>query len=314
MPSQSDKHTADKPARPLAETLNFSMLKTTDTGNFLGRFVLGLIVTVVAIIVASKVIKSQILTMVIIWLYWLSAVLWSRKATKEKPIHEANRHAQLEAFATANGLGYKNEPNYTSSGVIFTVGSEHTSEDMLSGKLRGYHFRMYGHMFHTGRGRDKMPFYYAVIEITLPKKVPQIFLDYRHEEYLIADPLVTFARDHLVKLEGNFSETYKVYFDRRYASTALTLLNPLFMEKLLAARTNCEIEFVEDRVFLYSANNYFPIQQNLKELFRILDFMVTEMERQMDTFTFDPKDVRKGVMPAGKPLITPMPELPGLKW
>jgi len=135
------------------------------------------------------------------------------------------------------------------------------------------------------------------VEIDLPKLVPQIYLDHRDLEYVAADPIgQVFGARNLHQLEGDFSKRYKVYFNQVYASDALTLLNPLFMQHLLDKGLKYDMEFAGKKLFIYSQESFDSNTQKFKSLFDAAEFMVGELARQFDTFIFVPKHGDQGSM------------------
>lgn len=204
---------------------------------------------------------------------------------------------QYRQFASDNSLGYDDSSNYEAVGTLFSLGHDKSTGPRISGNIAGYPYAMYWHKHTTGYGKNSQEWYYGVVEITLPKAVPQIYLDHKDFEYVQEDQIGrVFGKDNLHQLEGEFSKRYKVYFNQRYASSALTLLNPQFMEDLLAFNSKYDFEFVDNRLFVYALSDFGPSRASFERLLDAAEFMATELQRQFDTFTFETENGDRGTM------------------
>lgn len=204
---------------------------------------------------------------------------------------------QYRQFTQDNNLGYDEDGNYASVGMLFSLGHKKSTGPRISGKIKGCPYAMYWHKHTTGYGKGSQDWYYGVVEITLPKAVPQIYLDHKDFEYVAQDQIArAFGKDNMHQLEGEFSKKYKVFFNQHYASAALTLLNPQFMEKLLAFNCSYDFEFADTKLFVYALSDFGPSKASFERLLNAAEFMITQLQRQFDTFQFQPDNDDRGTM------------------
>lgn len=203
----------------------------------------------------------------------------------------------LELFAGNNGLVYEVSPDYSSNGVIFKVGNDnHRTTDLLSGKLYGYPYKLYWHNYTVGHGKNASFYHYEVMEIVLPKKLPQIFVDYKGNNTLGQDILNQFKSRDMIQLEGDFSAHFKVYAIKKYAATVLTILNPAFMTALIDENIDYEIEFIDDRAYIYISGQMIATRDNIMRIYSAAEFLILQLQKQLDTFNFRPDENVSDVM------------------
>lgn len=197
--------------------------------------------------------------------------------------------ALLSQFTIDNGFKFFYRPVYKSNGVIFAVGnSDHKTDYFISGNLDGLPFALYWHRFTTGSGRYREQHNYGVIEISLPKEVPQIFIEEKTNHFQGDDVLNIFKSHNLIQLEGDFNKHFNVYAAPNYQIEELTLLNPAFMAALGDRTDTFHVELVDKRAYIYMPN-FLGIKKD--SVSRILDdggFLINELQKQMDTFRFTP--------------------------
>lgn len=206
----------------------------------------------------------------------------------------------LELFAGRNGLVYEVSPNYSSNGVIFKVGNnDHRTTDLLSGKLYDYPYNLYWHTYTVGQGKNTTFDFYEVMEIVLPKKLPQIFIDYRGNNTLGQDILSQFKNQDMIQLEGDFSTHFNVYAVKKYAASVLTILNPTFMAALIDENIDYEIEFINDRAYIYISDQMIATRDDIMRIYSAAEFLILQLQKQLDTFSFQPdKNVSDAMEPS----------------
>lgn len=197
----------------------------------------------------------------------------------------------LEVFATKNGFKVANVEHHNSEASIYSVGNDdHQSFRGVKGRFCGYSFTLYLHSFSWGINEPK-DCMYAVIELDLPKNLPHIFIDNKKgNSWLNREILTAFNDSQLVQLEGNFSRYFNVYSVPGYHIPLLTLLNPGFMGKLMDYRDHFELEFLDNKAYMYFANEYIDTKESMSRVFSGIEFIITELQKQLDTFEFDPDD------------------------
>lgn len=212
----------------------------------------------------------------------------------------------IERFAASNGFGFAKNVKYSSIGVLFQVGNpDHATPYLLSGKFQGHKGLVYAHTFSTGSGKNKITRSYMVAEIDLTKRLPDIFLDYKNNDLFGTDILDIFKRRESIELEGNFNKYFQVFGPSLYSTEVLTILNPAFMQALLDFPYKFEVEINDSRLFIYIScglgGNSFLTESSLKRTLNAANFMITELNKQLDTFKFEinpkaPNSIQKSAL------------------
>ncbi len=160
---------------------------------------------------------------------------------------------QLERFAKDNELIYRVDEDYVAEGIIFKIGDEDEQKTgpRVSLNFRGVDTDMYLHSFEVGSGRSRTRISYAVSELKLSKQVPHIFIDYLENNFFNSEQMDMFKEKYRMNLEGDFHKFFNVFAVTDYEPEVLTIVDPAFMYNLIKTHVDYEIEFVEDRVFLY---------------------------------------------------------------
>lgn len=195
----------------------------------------------------------------------------------------------LQRFATDNGLMYEPFPNYQSKGVIFYAGNKDQEVyNLLSGELYGYRYNLYWLSFTSGKDKSQKTNFYSVVEVRLPKAVPNIFLDaVSNDSFMNPEVLNKFQRKNILNLEGDFNKYFKVYAASGYETEVLQLLNPAFMQALIK-RDMYEVELIEDRAFVYLKDSFVPDKEALMKQYEVAEFVILELQKELDTFSFKP--------------------------
>lgn len=208
----------------------------------------------------------------------------------------------LNAFVRDNGFLLTDLINQKSEAVIFQAGNrEHQSYNGFSGKLYSFPFLIYQHVFSKGSGKSKTRHHYIVTEISLPKMLPHIFIDNRgNDSFFNPEVLTSFNDSQLVKLEGDFPKSFNVYSVTGHHIALLTLLNPGFMNSLLNFNDKFELELLDDKAFIYLSDAYVYTEQSIMRVFSAVEFVTLELQKQLDSFSFDVDDKRPSKLQKSK--------------
>jgi hypothetical protein len=196
----------------------------------------------------------------------------------------------LIEFVHDNHFQLVDVTNHKNDGAIFRAGN-HDNQLFhgFSGEQYSYPFLMYQHLFSKGSGRSASDYFYLIAEISLPKLLPHIFIDNRGNNSFLAPEILDVYNDNqLMKLEGNFSKQFNVYGVPGYEVELLTLLNPAFMSALMDFEQLFDLEFLDDKAYIYLSDQFVYSEQSIKQIFSVMEFVILELQKQMDTFTFDP--------------------------
>jgi len=197
--------------------------------------------------------------------------------------------ATLSEFAQDNGFEFSYDPVYSSNGIVFKVGNfDHHTEYFMNGVLDGYPIALFWHRFSTGGGRSNTKYYYGVIEISLPKDVPHIFIEEKFRGAFKDDALNIFKSQNLLELEGDFNKHFTVYAASGYQVEELTILNPAFMAAIEDQAERFHIELIDKKAYVYMPSDMNINKDKVAHLLSAGRFLIQQLQKEMDTFKFKP--------------------------
>lgn len=177
----------------------------------------------------------------------ITGVLLVLALVRYNRVHKQNK-AALTAFAAQNNMAYQpKNGDIDTSGALFSEGHSRRVIDELSGIINELPFRSYAYYYTTGSGKNQQTHDAMVMEITLPRVVPQFVIDSQIESVV---PL-SFDKSQKIELEGDFHKYFDLYAPDTYGVSALTLLAPDTMEVLMQHAALCDIEIVQNKLFFY---------------------------------------------------------------
>lgn len=189
----------------------------------------------------------------------------------------ASNAAAMESFASTNGMHY--QPTLVSEhtcGTLFDQGHSKKSTRALSGQIAGLPFQCFEYYYETGSGKSRRTYDAMVVEITLPRVLPQFVIDSQIENVM---PII-FDKSQKIELEGDFHKYFDLYAPDTYGVSALTILAPDAMEVLMHHAALCDIEVVENKLFFY-----WPIPAKTKsqyeELFTTTQAVIAKLGKKL---------------------------------
>src|SRR4051812_18440462 len=167
---------------------------------------------------------------------------------------------RLTRFAAANGLVYGHEEPASFPGAIFQVGTRRTIERRLrSGAGRPTEIGDYRYVVESGSGDDRKVTVHrwGYISIGLDRNLPHLLLDARANDNRLfgirsSDLPVSFDRDQVLRLEGDFDQHFRLYAPKEYERDALYVFTPDLMALLIDEAGAYDVEIVDDTMFVYS--------------------------------------------------------------
>lgn len=147
---------------------------------------------------------------------------------------------KMLAFALANNLKYAKLYRETKPGSLFVDDGSFTS---FEGVVKGDDFEI-GQYAYKRNNSLKRTFY---IEINLNSKVQDLAID------STKFPAITTSKksQNFTSLEGDFDSYFYIQTDKDRKSQAVTFLAPDLMIYLIDNLQNCDIEFIEDKIYFY---------------------------------------------------------------
>ncbi|MBC7869088.1 hypothetical protein H7X69_02840 [Candidatus Saccharibacteria bacterium] len=202
---------------------------------------------------------------------------------------------RLHRFATANGLKYlpvTTDPPH--SGIIFSVGRDRRAENrLMSGQANQYEIANYQYV--TGSGKNRSVITYGYICVYLDRNLPNMVLDSKQNNIRVfgaqlSNLPITFHKDQILELEGDFNKYFTLYAPKEYERDALYIFAPDLMALLIDEASTYDVEIVDDRLYVYS-NTSFGLEDPavLERLFKIIATVgkktVTQTDRYADERT-----------------------------
>ena len=179
---------------------------------------------------------------------------------------------RLSQFAEANGLQFRSRsanPNY--SGMIFHLGDSRAALNHLNSSS-GRYFDLGSFQYSTGSGKSRSTHNWGFLALHLDRKLPNMVLDSKENNTLFGSDLpITFKRDQILSLEGDFDKHFTLYCPKEYEQDALYVFTPDLMALLIDDAGSFDVEIVDDWMFIYSPHAFAPLDvQNYARLFTIV--------------------------------------------
>jgi hypothetical protein len=196
---------------------------------------------------------------------------------------------RLSQFAAANGLQYRNRstnPNYT--GMIFQLGSSRSAFNHLN-STTGRYFDLGDFQYTTGSGRSRSTHYWGFLALHLDRQLPNMVLDSKENNTLFGSDLpITFNRDQILSLEGDFDKYFTLYCPQEYEQDALYVFTPDLMALLIDDAGSYDVEIVDDWMFIYSPHQFPPLSvPNYQRLFNIVQTVGSKTVSQTENYHDD---------------------------
>lgn len=194
---------------------------------------------------------------------------------------------RLDAFATANGMTYSprsGAPAYP--GAIFGIGSSRTAHDQLTATTPRF-IDMGRYTYTTGSGKNRSTHDWGYLAMRLDRALPHMVLDSKKNNGLFgASTLpVSFDRDQVLSLEGDFNEHFTLYCPREYERDALYIFTPDLMALLIDEAAGWDVEIVDDWMFAFSPTPFNPVDPAAyRRLFNIVNTVGRKTLSQSDRY------------------------------
>lgn len=197
------------------------------------------------------------------------------------------RALRIKRFAVANNLTQLHGPLVsTHTGVIFSEG--HARSIRLGFLAQGRAFEeIANYQYITGSGRSRQTHNYAYMSIPLPRRLPNIMLDAKNNNYFgtFTNLPTLFPASQKIQLEGDFNKYFTVYVPKQYEQDALYILTPDIMQALIANAKDFDVEVVDNRLYLYKSGAFaLDKPAALAQLAAIAEVLHKEFTAQTDYY------------------------------
>ena len=196
---------------------------------------------------------------------------------------------RLSRFAAANGLQYRNRsanPNY--SGMIFRLGDSRSAFNHLN-STSGRYFDLGDFQYSTGSGKSRSTHYWGFLALHLDRRLPNMVLDSKQNNTLFGTDLpISFRRDQILSLEGDFDKHFTLYCPQEYEQDALYVFTPDLMALLIDDAGSYDVEIVDDWMFIYSPHQFPALSvPNYQRLFTIVQTVGSKTVSQTENYHDD---------------------------
>jgi hypothetical protein len=196
---------------------------------------------------------------------------------------------RLNQFAAANGLQYRNRsPNPNYSGMIFHLGDSRSAFNHIN-STTGRYFDLGDFQYSTGSGKSRSTHYWGFLALHLDRKLPNMVLDSKENNTLFGSDLpITFKRDQILSLEGDFDKHFTLYCPQEYEQDALYVFTPDLMALLIDDAGSYDVEIVDDWMFIYYPHQFPPLSvPNYQRLFTIVQTVGSKTVSQTENYHDD---------------------------
>ena len=199
------------------------------------------------------------------------------------------RWMRLDRFAQANDLVFSpSDSTPTYPGSIFGRGHSRVALDHL--RSDAGRFLDYGnYRYVTGSGKNQTTHNWGFLAFKLDRQLPHMVLDSKANNGLFGGSNlgVTFTKDQILSLEGDFDRYFTLYCPSQYERDALYVFTPDLMALLIDEAAPFDVEIVDSWMFVYAARPFVMTDPGVHErLFRIVDTVgaktLTQTERYAD--------------------------------
>lgn len=193
-------------------------------------------------------------------------------------------------FAQANGMTYSANLAYDNRpGVIFHEGNSKKFREILSSTKHAFS-EMGTYEYTTGSGKNRTIHAFGFVKIKLPRKLPNIVLDSKKNNFLgkISNLPSGMSGNQKLSLEGDFDSYFTLYTPKQYERDALYIFTPDVMQAIVDAAQDYDCEVIDDTFYLYSKT---PLDlkkpKQIQEMLNITGKLRAELTAQTDYYADD---------------------------
>lgn len=183
----------------------------------------------------------------------------------------------LAEFAAANGYTYDQYGMIDEAyGTIFRLSSNSSASDVITGSFKGYPIRMFRFSISYHSDKYSQDLTDTVIEIDLKGKLPRLLMVNKKSQVGQIDIEGVYVTKNQFSLEGDFNQHFKLFGLPGTQIEALEVFSPDIMQLMESEASNFTVEFVYDRVYLYSPGVINRTQQ-LTDAFTLAEHLIQKI-------------------------------------
>jgi hypothetical protein len=183
-----------------------------------------------------------------VWAYKRIPRIWMNRGTW------AHRWRMRE-LALENRLDYTpTSRNFPFLGAVLAMaGREHWD----TFRIPGERLVMFGNVLPSGNGGEAhAPYGWGFLAVHLDARVPRMTLVPRSRRAALRAPLLGYAGDQLMSLEGDFDKHFRLYVPADYSRDALYVITPDLMALLIDHLPGSYVETFEDTLVVITPEPY----------------------------------------------------------
>lgn len=192
---------------------------------------------------------------------------------------------RVRQFAERNGFVYVAvRPNPLYGGMIFSdrIGSDRIARNIVCATESGtIPFELGQYSYTTGSNDDTTLHEWVYICVKMKRNLPHIVLDAKANDSHVfgvdtgSDLPLSFTRDQIVHLEGDFDTHFTLYAPKEYEDDALYVFTPDVMALLIDEAWQFDAEIVDDDVYFYLQNEKGITMDNPMLMQKLMDIVMT---------------------------------------
>lgn len=199
---------------------NLSRIVNKTNGLFLG---LGVLVAIVILIGAAALFKGIFFWILIIAAGIMVVVITTRLSKQEIKV--------WREFATVNGWSILPKESVAAlvPPAVAKMGHSHRSSEAASGSFNQIPFYLFEHEYTIGYGKGAQTFAMTIFSLKVNANLPQILITPKNGSYVDTGQL-----KEKLKLEGDFSQYFKIHVQPEAEVDDLTILTPDVMQFMIS--------------------------------------------------------------------------------
>ncbi len=239
------------------------------------------LVTVPIVIIAAAVVVAIVLfggtlgiVLILLAYSYFAGKVVAQKARVWKSFAEANGWYILPAA----GMDARFVPP-----CLFGLGRKRLISDVVHATFEGHECDVFLYQFTTGSGKSRQIHYYTIARVTLAKPFPHLLLDSRdtwllHQQGDAVDS---------VKLEGDFSKHFNLYFRKDDHVNALSVITPDIMQTLMEFNRAQDIELIDTSLYFMASMDK-RTTEAMPAIFKSVDVLADEIAHKAKTIKYTP--------------------------
>jgi hypothetical protein len=169
--------------------------------------------------------------------------------------------------------------------MVFGIGRRRTAIDHIT-RSSGRFLDIGNFRYTTGSGKNQKTRTWGFMALHLDRRLPHMLLDARSNDVLGMSNLpVTFSRDQVLSLEGDFDRHFTLFCPSEYERDALYVFTPDLMALLIDEAGAFDVEVVDDWMFVYATTPFrMGDPSTMLRLLRIVDTVGAKAVSQTDRY------------------------------